>query len=62
MKEIKCEFKKQSRLGKGRAFLIFRDNPRIDFTREITDLCLEKLRLRSSVRGRQERICHAISA
>lgn len=41
MKEIKCEFKKQSRLGKGRAFLIFRDTPHIDFTREITDLCLK---------------------
>ena len=41
MKEIKCEFKKQSRLGKGRAFLIFRDTPIIDFTREITGLCLK---------------------
>lgn len=39
-KKILSEFKKYAKKGRGKAFLIFRENRHIDFTKEILDLCL----------------------
>ena len=37
---VRREFRRLSRLGHGRAFLVFRDNPHIDFTKDIISLCI----------------------
>ena len=38
---LRREFVRLSRLGRGGAFILFRENVQIDFTREIVDLCLK---------------------
>ena len=37
---VRREFRRLSQLGHGRAFLVFRDNPHIDFTKDIISLCV----------------------
>lgn len=40
MQKILSEFKKYAKKGRGKAFLIFKENQQLDFSKEILDLCL----------------------
>ncbi|WP_191013760.1 hypothetical protein [Treponema zioleckii] len=51
VRKIKREFMKQAKIGNGRAYFIFKENPKIDFTKQIVDLAVHNYGFDPQIEG-----------